>query len=102
MKNLFVFMVFIVALFVVGQTCVAKEKKAPTEHVIPKDIQNRVNALATEIGTLVLQKQVAEAQIVARQNALNYIMDMWKVSVGILEVEFPNWILQGDRFVKKQ
>lgn len=101
MKNLFVFMVFIVALFVVGQTCVAKGKKEPTEHVIPKDIQTKVNALALEIGTLTLQKQVAEAQILARQNAITYILDMWKVSVGVLEVEFPNWTLQGNKLIKK-
>lgn len=118
MKSIFVFMMLIVTLFALSQTCEAKKEKKPTAgqeagvtlaealakpvvHVIPQDVQNRVNALAEEIGTLALQKQLADAQILARQNAISYILDMWKVSVGILEKDFQLWEIQAGRLIKK-
>lgn len=118
MKSIFVFMIFIVVLFVVSQTCEAKKEKKLTEgqeaalkltealekpvvHVIPQDVQNRVNTLAEEIGTLALQKQLADAQILTRQTAISYIIDMWKISVGILEKDFQLWEIKAGRLIKK-
>lgn len=99
MKNLFVFMVFLVALFVVSQTCVAKSKKK--EHVVPQDVQAEVTVLINEINNLAMQKQLADAEIRVRQEKINHVLNLWKVGVGILEKDFPLWELQGDKLIKK-